>query len=176
MSKKKQKEKRNGTKEKLVTGIRPLSNVANELFCQLYAGVGTKHFFSNGQNSYIYAYGKQEELHNIETTLLLEDNPNVRKEKSQRKKSIELVARVQASVLLTNPNIQARVNHLLSRFIDDKVADRELAKVIVQDYDLKSKVDAIKEFNRAKEKIKGGGVDSHIEFSWKGQEKAASKK
>lgn len=144
----------------------PFENPAHELFCTLYAGAGTRHFFNNAQNCYLEAMGYGPEIHQLESLLVLESNPKKRKVMSQRKKSLELVARVEGSRLLTNPNIKKRIAHLLDQFIDHEVMDRELAKTAMQDFDLHAKVDAIKEYNRVRDRVKDNKLTGDLKISW----------
>lgn len=173
--KKKQKKEEKNDVEAISNGSKQFENLHHETFCILYAGVGTRHFFNNGQNSYLEAYGHSKELNDLEVKLVLETNQKKRKEMSQRKKSLELVARVEGSRLLANPNIRRRVEYLFDQFIDHNVADRELAKTIVQDHDLRSKVDAIKEYNRVRDRVKDNKAAVAVTFSWLGDQKPNAK-
>ena len=113
-------------------------NEKQELFCQLYSK--NRETFGNGTMAYATAYGIDPE----------------------NKDSIAS-ARSSASTLLTNPNILERVNELLGDITDEEV-DQELAFVIRQNYELPSKVAAIREWN----KVKGRIIDK-IDHTTKGK-------
>jgi len=105
-----------------------LNNPNQELFCQLYAS--NKEFFGNGVASYVEAY-----------------HINL------QKKGAYASARSSASDLLTNPNILKRIDELMEIYINNQVVDKELAFVILQKADLSSKVAAIREYNKLKQRI-----------------------
>lgn len=115
--------------EKLETGkqerVMGTLNPKQELFCQLYST--DMEFFGHGTNSYMQAYGLTREQENT--------------------------ARTNASLLLTNPNILARVRELMDLFMSDEVADKELAFVVLQRADLNAKVSALREYNKLKARI-----------------------
>ncbi|MDO4759635.1 MAG: terminase small subunit [Candidatus Saccharibacteria bacterium] len=101
-----------------------------ERFCVLYAS--SKEFFCNGVQSYIEAY-----------------NVDLKSGRSY------LAARVEASRLLTNPNIQRRIDEIFeSRGLNDQFVDKQLEKLVTQDVDFKAKLGAIKEYNAIKSRIK----------------------
>lgn len=99
-----------------------------ELFCALYSS--DEEFFGNGVHSYIKAF-------NIDIT----------------KPGAYNAARVSTSRLLKDPEILARVRELLDIYVDDNIADRELDFVVLQKADLPSKVAAIRERNKLKQRI-----------------------
>jgi len=100
-------------------------NPNQELFCKLYAS--DREFFGNGVESYLEAYNLPQEKYNT--------------------------ARTNASKLLTKSNILARIDELLSITLNNEVADKELAFVVLQKADLSSKVAAIREYNRVKKRV-----------------------
>ena len=103
-------------------------NVHQEKFCKLYV---TKEFFGNGTEAYIEAYG-------IDLT----------------KKGAYEGARASASRLLTDANILKRINKLLdNEGLNDSYVDKQLLFVITQNADMGSKVQAIKEYNKLKQRI-----------------------
>lgn len=104
-------------------------NAKQELFCQLYAT--DREFFGNGVESYVEAYGID-----------------------LNKKGAYGSARATASRLLTNANILKRIDELLEvKGLNDQAVDKELAFVIVQKADLGSKVAAIREYNKLRQRI-----------------------
>lgn len=109
----------------------PLSNILWERFAMLYAT--DSEFFGNGVQTYIETY-------DIDTS----------------KKGAYNAAAASASALLKNPVILARINHYLeSRMgLSDAFADKQLAFVMAQSADLRSKMAAIREYNALKGRIK----------------------
>ncbi|MEX0686799.1 MAG: terminase small subunit [Balneolales bacterium] len=102
-----------------------LENLKQEKFCQLYV---SEEFFGNGVQSYIQAY-------DIEI-----DKPGAYN-----------TARANASRLLTNANIKQRINDLIEEAgLNDAFVDKQLLFLLTQHTDFKSKLGAIKEYNRVK--------------------------
>ena len=106
-------------------------NPKQEKFCQLYAS--DREFFGNGVQSYIEAYEPQQIKPNWYAT-----------------------ARTDASKLLTNSNVLARINELLDITFNDQHVDKQLALVVTQNADFSSKVAAIREYNRLKSRVEEG--------------------
>jgi len=103
-------------------------NEKQELFCKYYV---SKDFFGSGVESYAAAYGldltNQKDYNNAKT---------------------------QASKHLTNPNILLRINEELdSAGLNDNFVDKQLLFAITQNADLSSKVRAIQEYNKLKQRI-----------------------
>lgn len=112
-----------GMSEQSASTTKPL-NPKQELFCKLFAT--ERDFFGNGTTAYMEAYG-------------VENNQGTRQS---------------ASKLLTNAHILARVNELLDyNGLNDVSVDRELAFVIAQSADYGSKVAAIREYNKLRNRI-----------------------
>jgi hypothetical protein len=106
-----------------------------EEFCKLFVSADSE-FFGNGTQSYIEAFNV--DLH---------------------KKGAYLVSRVQASKLLTKPNILKRINQLLEDVgLNDLNVDKQLYMVINQCADLSSKVAAIREYNKLKKRIEDNSL------------------
>src|SRR5688572_8866115 len=103
-------------------------NPKQKKFAQLYATVA--EFFGNGVQSYIEAY-----------------------EPDQSKPNWYRTARSRASELLTNPNVLVRINELLDLTLNDQHVDKQLALIITQNADFSSKVAAIREYNKLKQRI-----------------------
>ena len=98
------------------------------LFCKNYV---SKDFFGSGVESYAAAYGldltNQKDYNN---------------------------AKVAASKLLTNSNILTRINEELDAAgLNDNFVDKQLLFAITQNADLSSKVRAIQEYNKLKQRI-----------------------
>jgi phage terminase small subunit len=101
-------------------------NPKQELFCQLYAT--DQEFFANGTQAYMEAYdiapGKWK------------------------------MAAAAASRLLTNVKILTRINELLElKGLNDAYVDKQLELLVTQNADFKSKLGAIKEYNKLKQRI-----------------------
>lgn len=104
-------------------------NPQQEMFCQLYAC--SKEFFGNGVQSYIEVY-----------------------EPDQTKPNWYKSACVSASQLLSNIKVYNRINQLLSEYgLNDQNADKQLLFLIDQHADFKSKLGAIREYNKLKNRI-----------------------
>lgn len=107
-----------------------LKNPRWELFCQLYI---SSNNLGNGTEAYIEAYDVDE------------------KQKGARAR-----ASSSAGQLLNKPLILARINYLVENLLgfSDTYVDKELAFIIAQKSDLKSKLGAIKEYNLLKGRVK----------------------
>ena len=97
-------------------------------FCELYTT--TTEFFGDGTASYQEAYKKRGKLVAYDT------------------------ARVNASQLLTKPNILLYLNSLLKKQgLNDQNVDKQLLFLINQHGDLKMKLGGVKEYNVLKQRI-----------------------
>lgn len=86
----------------------------------------SEDFFCNGVKSYMKAYATDE--YNT--------------------------AKVEASKLLTKPNILKRIDDLIGDLaLNDQFVDKQLAKMILQEEDKRVKVQAIKEYNVLRSRI-----------------------
>lgn len=104
-------------------------NQKQEFFCQLYAT--EKEFFGNGTQSYIEAYDP-------DTT-----KPNWYK-----------TAAASASRLLKNDKVIKRINEILEETgLNDAFIDKQLSFLIAQHSDFGSKIAAIREYNKLKQRI-----------------------
>lgn len=104
-------------------------NPKQELFCQLYAT--EKEFFGNGVQAYIEVY-----------------------EPNQSKPNWYKTACAGASQLLTNIKVCERINQLLEEGgLNDQFVDKQLAFLVTQHSDFKSKLGAIKEYNALKARV-----------------------
>jgi hypothetical protein len=136
------KKKKSPTKQR-----KKLLNPKQELFCQLY--VKNAELFGNATWSYAEAYG-------YKLVELSDERPKNEKGevigKSERQLAENLCA-VEGGKLLRKPHIQDRLTALLNEMLKDEIVDRELAKVILQDDERPSKVAAIREYNKLKQRI-----------------------
>ena len=116
-----------------------------KLFCEYYVN-GDKELFGNGVQSYIEAYGPDRTSKNWYKT-----------------------ACQSASRLLTNVKVIAYINQLLDEGgLNDTAVDKQLSFLIAQHADFGSKVMAIREYNKLKQRItdkvdlttKGDKIDS----------------
>lgn len=122
---KKKKVQKASIKEIKAKGLNP----QREFFCQLYAS--SREFFGNGTQSYIEAY-------NIDIT----------------EKGAYASARTRAYELLTNSDILKRIDELMEHAVlNDQFVDKQLSFVISQNADMPSKVAAMKEYNKLKQRI-----------------------
>lgn len=104
-------------------------NARQERFCQLYAS--DKEFFGNGVETYLEVYG------------LDRSKPNWYKTACQS-----------ASRLLSNVKVYTRINELLeSGGLNDAFVDKQLLMLIQQHEDKSSKIAAIREYNKIKQRI-----------------------
>ena len=104
-------------------------NQKQELFCQYYAT--DKEFFGNGVEAYAEAY---------DLDISVPKHYNTAKTNAWR--------------LLTNADILKRIDQLLELGpLNNTFVDRQLAKIIAQDADFSSKVAAIREYNKLKQRI-----------------------
>lgn len=116
-------------KRKVTKRKKPELNLKQKLFCELFAS--EKEFFGNGTQAYIEAY-------NISTS----------------RPGAYDAARVSAHDLLTNPNILQEINRILeSAVLNDAFVDKQLAFLIAQNADFKTKATAIKEYNALKSRV-----------------------
>lgn len=100
-----------------------------QLFCEFYAG--NREFFGNGVQSYLEAYNPKR------TGAFWYD-----------------AAAASASRLLRNVKIVKEINKQLEiNGLNDQAVDKQLAFVIAQHSDFNSKVAAIKEYNKLKQRI-----------------------
>lgn len=103
-------------------------SLKQERFCRLFAS--DKEFFGNGVQSYMKAW-------DLEFT---KKNYNV--------------AKASAFKLLTYVYITDRINELFeARGLNDVFVDKQLEKLLTQDADFRTKVQAIKEYNNLKARI-----------------------
>lgn len=104
-------------------------NPQQELFCKYYAT--DREFFANGTHSYCHAYG-----------LNPEDSKDYK------------TAMTAASRLLRNDKILDRINELLEDGgLNDQFVDKQLLFLAKQNDELPTKLNAIREYNKLKQRI-----------------------
>lgn len=121
-------------------------NPRQEKFCRLYAT--NREFFGNGVQSYIEAC-----------------------QPDQTKPNWYNVARSLTSRWLTSANVLARINELLDITLNDQHVDKQLALVVTQNVDFSSKVAAIREYNKLKQRVVEGlklpkGGKGELIYKW----------
>jgi hypothetical protein len=123
-----------------------------ELFCRYYTQ--NEKLFGNGTHSYAEAYDYQlDTLSDKGIWSVPEgDEPSEKLEDSPYDKAIHVCA-VEASRLLRNPDVQARITALLNEILRDDVVDSQLAKLIMQDSEPAAKIAAIREYNKVRQRI-----------------------
>ncbi len=105
-----------------------------ELFCILYAS--DQEFFCNGTQSYTRAF-----------------NITVGKNKAKGEVSYDAV-RARAYELLTKPHILKKINDVYeTRGMNDTFVDKQLEMLITQNAELRTKLGAIQEYNKLKQRI-----------------------
>lgn len=135
---------------------------AQELFCQCYVGHHDRELFSNKTRSYIYSHGETDK-HN-ELIAAKAANPSM-ETRAALKRFENLCAKL-GSNLFRNVHIVDRVNKLFDSLYSNDHVDRELSYTITQRYDLASKVQAIREFNRISNRIKKNESSDTVTFTW----------
>jgi len=130
-------------------GIKILAklNTAQELFCQLY--VKNEELRGNGGMCYAIANGVDVETLSREEEK--DDDGNILS--SSEHSRVMNVCYVSANRLLRNIKISTRIRELLNEMLEDNIVDAELAKVILQDTKLESKIAGIREYNKLKQRI-----------------------
>ena len=103
-------------------------NEKQKLFCKYYV---SEEFFGNGVRAYCMAYG-------LDYTDIREYNG----------------AKVSACELLTKPNILTCINEQLDEAgLNDNFVDKQLLFALTQNADMSSKVKAIGEYNKLRQRI-----------------------
>lgn len=106
-----------------------LANLNQELFCKLYTS--DKEFYGNGVQSYIEAYKPDQ------------SKPNWYKS-----------ACAGASRLLSNVKVCEKIGQLLeNQGLSSEFVDKQLLFLITQQVDFKTKITAIREFNRIRGRV-----------------------
>jgi hypothetical protein len=133
----------------------PLDNLEWELFCQNF--VKNPETFNNGMRTLAFVRNQ---------------NPDKNEDEDEKTHFNRInVLRNNASRLLTKANIEQRIRFLFLELFDEVEVDKQLSKVIQQDNSWSSKVDAIREFNKLKQRIvektdiTSGGKPLSVEIS-----------
>lgn len=128
-----------------------------ELFCRCYTQ--NNELFGNATLSYAEAFDyKLDELSReavYETDIDEETGAETQGkliEQSPHDKAYH-VCSVLSSKLLRNDDIQARIRVLLNELLKDEIVDSELAKIIMRDGDMPSKIAGIREYNKLRGRI-----------------------
>jgi hypothetical protein len=117
------------SKKELIEEKEDLTNARQERFCKLYAS--DKEFFGNGVETYL-------EVYDVDTS-----KPNYYK-----------TACAASSRLLSNVKIIDRINEILhEQGLNDSFVDKQLKFLLTQHADFGSKLGAIKEYNKLKQRI-----------------------
>lgn len=104
-------------------------NPKQEYFCELYTSAD--EFFANGTQSYIEAY-------DVDLT----------------EKNAYQTAAASASRLLKNVKVLDRINQKLElRGLNNEFVDKQLEFLVTQNAELSTKLSAIKEYNKLKERV-----------------------
>lgn len=142
-------------------------NLRNELFCKYYTQ--NQELFGNATHSYGEAYEFKLDSLSHDDAIWQEVfdeklGRNISKcvEKSSYDKAINVCA-VEGARLLRTPKIQVRLTELLNELLEDSVVDSQLAKLIMQDSEPATKIAAIREYNKIRNRI----VD-HVDHTTKG--------
>ncbi len=137
-------------------------NAMHELFCRAYTGYTDPDCFNNKTKSFIYANHLEKE----HAELLTNSQAYISGAKEKLKR-FENNCASQAVHLFRNVKIRDKINELFDSMFDDtRHADRELAYLIKQKKDLPSKVQAIREYNRMKDRIKKTESTESVSFTW----------
>lgn len=122
--------------------------IQRKLFCRYYTQ--NTEFFGNATLSYAEAYG-----HDLDSLSKVQ-------EKTPKGKNIPGTSEYEKAYhvcssggerLLRKDDIQKLITKYLNELLKDEIVDRELVRVILQNYELPAKVAAIREYNKLKQRI-----------------------
>ncbi len=163
-------------------GSERLKNPKWELFCWLYSGYHNRNLFGNASQCYMQAFNFNDQVVANEKEI---DDLMAKKAKGYtvrvaqleaKNKSLNHVARNESSKLMAKRGVGKRCDYLMDSMISDDHSDRELQYTILQRFDLNSKVQAIKEYNRVKDRGAAGRLEGSFVFSWEGEGEKPAKK
>ena len=127
------------------------------MFCTIYSTNTLPNFWSNGQNSYEFAYGHTDRIHKIDE--LIAGPAKNRNGKSLAKlaqeiKNIKHMCSAAAARLLVRDDIKKRCGYLLDQLAAHTIVDRELLWVIQQRKNVDAKVAAITHHDKREARIR----------------------
>lgn len=123
-------------------------NPQQELFCRYYTQ--NSEFFGNATLSYAEAYGF--DLDSLDRTREKDEKGKDIPGTSQYEKTYN-VCSANGARQLRKDKIQLFIRKCLNEMMTDEVVDGELVKTILQNYELPSKMAAIREYNKLKQRI-----------------------
>lgn len=140
-------------------GSIPLTDSKMELFCELFSTNTLPAFWSNGQNSYSFAYNHYKKIDELNEAIVGPAKARTGKWKTvpacdKEIKRIENVCRSAAARLLTRDEIKKRCGYLLDRLAAHIIVDRELLWTIQQRKHVDAKVAAIKHHDQRELRIR----------------------
>lgn len=143
-----------------------------ELFGTLFASGTNRNTFNNALRSYAIAYDYEPKIDKLkeELTLIPYSRDKERKEKREEILRIENVCKTCGAKLLTNAIILEIVNRIYKESFTEVEADNQLNKAMKQDKDYASKVAAVREFNRLKNRVEEKIINNNIVYTWKNKE------
>lgn len=142
--------------------------IKQDTFCFYYASGNSSEHFGNATKSYAIAYGFQEKIKKLEEELVVipYSKEADRKEKRQAIKKLENICSTSGARLLRNVRIIAESGKYLDKLFDNSHMDRELARAATQNKDIASKVAAIREFNRVKNRVEEKIINNNVTYTW----------
>lgn len=140
-----------------------------ELFGELFASGVNRNTFNNAMRSYAVAFNYEEKIDKAkeELTLIPYSKDKERKEKRKEILGMENVCKSAGGRLLTKVYILEIINRIYKRDFTDVEADNQLLKAIKQDKDYPSKVAAVREFNRLKNRVEEKIINNTVVYTWK---------
>lgn len=118
------------------------------LFCKLYTQ--NRELFGNATLSYAEAF--KIKLEGLSKINKLDKNGKIIPRSSPYDKKYDMCS-ASSSRLLRNVKINEFCTKCLNELMNDEVVDGELARVIIQNHELPSKISAIREYNKLKQRI-----------------------
>lgn len=123
-----------------------------EMFCRYYSQ--NDELFSNGTLAYAEAYDyRLDEMSHDRPVLEKDEHGKPTKSGDSEYDKAYSVCAVGASRLLRKANIQSQVTAFLNDNLKDDIVDSQMAKLIMQDRKYESKIAAIREYNKLRQRI-----------------------
>lgn len=137
----------------------PLADAKQELFCEIFSTNTLPAFWSNGQNSYSFAYNHYKRIDELNVLKIGPAKERTGKFKTvaaceAEVKRIMNVCSASATRLLRSVHIKARCNYLLDNLAAHIIVDRELLWTIQQRKYPDAKVAAIKHHDHRESRIR----------------------